>query len=313
MSSVKRRKKKRFRRRKRWPILLVSLVLLACLGFLAGQEEPVSENINESVSSGSSLAVHFLDVGQGDCALLICDGHAMLIDAGDNGQGTKIQDYLKKQGVERLDYLLLTHPDADHIGGAPVIITKFEIEQVFMSDCEKESATYEKVLDTLEYRYLKWFMPAVGSTYPLGSAEIRIVGPGKKYEDSNNSSLVLLVEHGENTFLFTGDTQEEAEADLVASWNKSISVDVLKLAHHGSKTSTGEALLDTINPQYAVISCGEGNSYGFPHAQPLNYLRERGVEVFRTDEQGSITVISDGTTISWNMAPSTTWQVGEPD
>lgn len=327
MIKVKKRKKKRFRRRKRWPILLVSLLVLACLGVLAGlggfhiyegnqnveeqtgqseSSNSVSENINEE----SLLEVHFIDVGQGDCALLFCDGHAMLIDSGDYGQGTRIQAYLKKQGVEKLDYLVLTHPDADHIGGAPVIITKFEIEHVFMSDCTKDTAAYAKVLDALEYRYLKWFMPEIGSSYALGSAKVTIVGPRGQYEDSNNSSLVLLVEHGENTFLFTGDAQEEAEADLVNSWDKSISVDVLKLAHHGSKTSTGGALLDAIHPQYAVISCGENNSYGFPHAQPLNYLRERNIQVFRTDEQGSIVVSSDGVILSWNMAPSTTWQTG---
>ena len=309
----KMRKKKRYRR-KHWPILLVSLIVLVLIGLLAGVVQlsvgEVPPAVEESIGGNSPLAVHFIDVGQGDCALVLCDGHAMLIDAGDYAQGTKIQAYLKKQGVDQLDYLVLTHPDADHIGGAPVIITKFEIEQVFMSDCNKESATYEKVLDALEYRYLKWSMPPVGSTFSLGDAKITFVGPVKQYEDSNNSSLVLLVEHGKNCFLFTGDAEEEAEEDLNDSWDRNRSVDVLKVAHHGSKTSTDKAFLDRIKPDYAVISCGEGNPYGFPHAQPLNYLREHGVEVFRTDEQGSIVVMSDGTTLSWNMPPSISWQVG---
>lgn len=310
-------------RRRYFPLLLVSLILLAGVGVFAGlvniqetqppaqEEVDVSSNEAISISEKSSLEVHYIDVGQGDCALLTCDGHAMLIDAGDDSKGTKIQAYLIKQGVEQLDYLVLSHPDADHIGGAPVIITKFDITQVFMPEYEKDSFTYEKVLDALEYRYMQWMMPTTGSIYQLGGAKVTFLGPDRKYEDSNNSSLILLIEHGKNTFLFTGDAEAESEKALVKGWGTQVRVDVLKAAHHGSKTSTGEKLLDTIKPQYAVISCGEDNPYGFPHAQTLNNLRARGIEVFRTDEQGSIVVTSDRETLTWNCPPSTTWQVGE--
>ena len=313
--------------RRNLSVLLVALFLLAVLGILADKtvgisgnpadrQEPSSAESAESAESDtllteSSLEVHFLDVGQSDCTLVISDGHAMLIDCGDENQGTKIQFYLKKQGIEQLDYLILTHPDADHIGGAPVIITKFDIDQVYMSGYEKDNATYRKVIDALEYRYFTWSIPEPGSSFSLGGATVTMLGPNKRYSDSNNNSLVLKLQHGENTFLFTGDAEESAEKNLVETYGNnrerstapSLEATVLKVGHHGSSTSTGESFLDTVNPKYAVISCGKDNSYGFPHSQTLKSLNTRNIQLFRTDEQGTITVTSDGTTLTWNCPP----------
>lgn len=259
----------------------------------------------------SEMKVHFIDVGQGDATLIQSGDAAMLIDAGDDTKGTLLQNYLQKQGVTKLDYLILTHPDADHIGGAPVIVTKFEVDRVFMSNFEKDNKTYRKLIQALDDKRLSFETPAAGSRYRLGDAEVTILAPVKEYEDPNNASIALIVYNGENSFLFTGDAEEEAENDLLTQAT-SVRADVYQAGHHGSRTSSSIAFMQAVNPAYAVISCQEGNSYGHPHAQTMNRFRERGMKVFRTDEQGSIIAVSDGSEITWNCAPSESWQAGEP-
>lgn len=265
---------------------------------------------HQTDSEASVVKIHFIDVGQGDATLIQCGEHVMLIDAGDNDKGTAVQLYLTKQGVKKLDYLILTHPDADHIGGADVVITKFAIDRVFMADFEKDNQTYREVTDALASKKLKWTTPSPGTVYSLGTAEFTILAPNDTYEDPNNASIALLLQNGDTGFLFTGDGEEEAEEDILAN-GLCVEADVYKAGHHGSDTASCEAFLEAADPDYAVISCGEGNSYGHPHAAVLNSLRAMGIQVFRTDEQGSIIAESDGTKITWNCAPSETWQTGE--
>lgn len=259
----------------------------------------------------SNLTVHFINVGQGDATLFICDGEAMLLDAGDTTSGTEIQLYLKKNGVEKLKYLILTHPDEDHIGGADVIITKYDIDNVFMSSYEKETKAYQELIGALEYRWYQWSTPAVGSTYTLGNAVFTVIAPNKNYVGENDSSIGILFVHGENKFLFTGDAEEEAENDIINN-GINLDCDVYKAGHHGSKTSSSLNLLAAATPEYVVVSCGENNTYGHPHAEPMNSFRSLGMKLFRTDEQGTIVVASDGTNLVWNMAPTDSWKAGEP-
>jgi len=264
-------------------------------------------------SAQSELAVHFIDVGQGDSTLILCDGEAMLIDAGNNDKGTTVQLYLTKQNVSSLKYVIGTHPDADHIGGLDVILYKFDCETVIMPDKPDDSdisATYRDVLDTMEQQDYKNTLPVVGDTYSLGSASFTILGPSEEYGDTNNCSVAILLKHGENSFLFTGDAESKEEKDIVES-GLDVDADVYKVGHHGSNSSSSPALLNAVTPKYAVISCGEGNSYGHPHAETLNHLRSMGVQVFRTDEQGSILATSDASTLTWDCSPSETWLAGE--
>lgn len=258
----------------------------------------------------SELTVHFIDVGQGDCTLIVCDGEAMLIDAGNNDKGTAVQLYLTKQGIDSLKYVIGTHPDADHIGGLDVVLYKFDCGTVILPDKSSDTATYRDVIDVMEEKGYRNTLPVVGNAYALGSAVFTIVGPAGSYDDSNNCSVALLLEHGENAFLFTGDAESEAEEDMLES-GISLDADVYQVGHHGSSSSSTEAFLDAVTPEYAVISCGAGNFYGHPHAETLNHLRERGVQVFRTDEQGTITVTSDGSSLVWSCSPSETWQSGD--
>lgn len=275
-------------------------------------ETEVQEGGADTTVTAESIAtmeVHFIDVGQGDATLIKNGDYTMLIDAAENDKGSAVQLYLQKQGVEKLDYLILTHTDSDHIGGADVIIEKFQVDTVFMGDYEKDTATYRDVIQALDSKGLTWRQPEVGSEYALGDATFTIIAPNASYNNPNDTSIGLILHKGERSFVFTGDA-EAAEEDIVSN-GINLDADVFKSGHHGSKTSSDEALLDAISPTYAVISCGEGNSYGFPHARTLNNLRARGVQVFRTDEQGSIVATCDGQEITWNCAPSETWQVGE--
>lgn len=280
-------------------ILLLIYILLHLKGKICIQS-PYEGTRFEASESVGILEVHYINVGQGDCTFLTCDGQTMLIDCGDFSQGTAIQNYLIKQGVEKIDYLILTHPDADHIGGAPVIITKFDIGRIFMSGYEKENRTYERLLESMKYKYYFWETPVASDTVNLGSAEVVFVGPVDEYEDPNNSSLSFIVYNGNTSFLFSGDAESQAEYDMVLS-QADLCADVYKVGHHGSNTSSSTAFLSAIKPEYAVISCGAENEYGHPHSDVLEALELMGAETFRTDTQGTIIAVSDGERIRWNQ------------
>lgn len=296
-------------------LLAVVLSMLLMSGCIGQNQQQSTERTEDSAftESKENLEVHFIDVGQGDATLIRQGEHAMLIDAGDNSKGTAVQAYLQMQNIEKLDYVIGTHPDSDHIGGLDVILYKFEWDTVMMPDVDKDTRTYEDVIKVIQDKNRQVTVPKAGETYSLGMAEFTIVCPQKNdYGDnSNNYSIGLRLEFGENHFLFTGDAEEEAEQDMLAS-GMDLSADVFKAAHHGSDTANTEDFLETVDPDAVVISCGVENSYGHPRAAVMNQLRQMGVEVYRTDEQGTIVVYSDGENIIWNCSASESWKAGEP-
>lgn len=307
--------------RKQYFLAAILFVLILVLLF-APDFKKIQDSIENSLpsfqkqqeikkSSLTQMQVHFLDIGQGDSTLITCGEHSMLVDAGNNSKGTAIQDTLQYQGITELDYVVGTHPDADHIGGLDVIITKFPSGALLMPDYEKDTKTYEEVIRAASYRHLKIIHPKAGTTYQLGDASFTILGPIKKYSNANDNSICFLLQHGDNRFLFTGDAEEEAEADMLAG-AIDISADVYKVPHHGSRTATSEAFFQKVRPVYAVISCGQDNSYGHPHAEVLNRLRSSAVQMFRTDDQGTITATSDGRNITFDRPASDNWTSGEP-
>ena len=284
-------------------------------GIADSQDVAGSQGITDSRSAAapasvlSELQVHFIDVGQGDATLIICGNDSMLIDAGDNNKGTAVQLYLQKQGIEDLTYLIGTHPDSDHIGGLDVIMTKFDCGTVIMPDVASDTATYRDVIDTMTYRNYKNTLPQVGDIYSLGDAEFTIIAPNDEYSDDNNSSVGIRLAHGNNVFLFTGDAEAEAETDILQN-GIDLRADVLHVGHHGSDTSGSQDFIEKVSPTYAVISCGTDNPYGHPHEQTLTTLKEHGIQIFRTDTQGSIVAVSNGESITWNMEPSQNWNAG---
>ena len=295
---------------KRFLLAVIALVLAAVYPV---QEQLTKETGGTAVSDGSTLEVHYLDIGQGDCTLIRQGDHAMLIDAGNNSKGTTVQAYLENQGIDHLDYVIGTHPDADHIGGLDVIIYKFDCGKVMMPDYSKDTQTYDDVIQAAKSKDYQIAHPKAGEEYTLGEAEVTVVCPVKDSygSNANDYSIGVRVQLGKNSFLFTGDAEEHSEEDMVSS-GENLKADIYKAAHHGSRTANTEDFLKAVDPQYVVISCGEGNTYGHPHAEVLNRLREMGIQIFRTDDQGTIVAVSDGQTIAFNASPSDNWTPGEP-
>ena len=249
-----------------------------------------------------TLEVHYLDVGQGDATFIKCGDMWMLIDAGDNNQGINVQSYLETQGISKIDYVIGTHPDADHIGGLDVVISSFECGKILMPDEKKDTKTYKDVIEAIDDKKYKVTLPEVGKTYELDEAEFTIIAPNDNYDDANNESIGILLKYGESSFLFTGDVEEDGEQDILKN-GIDIHADVYKAAHHGSRTSSCDELLEAVKPKSIVISCGEDNSYGHPHAAILNYCLSNNIPIYRTDKQGTIVAKSDGKNITWNMSP----------
>lgn len=248
----------------------------------------------------SGLKVHYIDVGQADSILVQQGDSNMLIDAGNNADANTVVEYLKSQNVSKLDFLVLTHPHEDHIGGADAVIKDFDINTVYMPKVTTTTKTFKDVVLAMKNKDYKATAPNPGDTFKLGDADCTILSPiNSEKGDLNTYSIVLKVQYGNNKFLFTGDAQASNEQDMINA-DYDLSADVLKVGHHGSHTSTSEDFLNAVNPQYAVISCGKGNDYGHPHKEVMERLQAKGIPVYRTDEAGSIICTSDGETITFN-------------
>ena len=268
---------------------ITAILLLLCLLLCGCSTKPTTT----TPSVQEQLWVHFIDVGQADSILLECDGKFALVDGGNVSDGQAVAAYLLMQGVQKLDLVVATHPHEDHIGGLSDVIDLIPVDTVWSSPIPNETNPVRAFLKSVSNRGLEVLQPKVGQVFNLGTATITVIGPVKDYEDVNNLSIILMVQHGDNRFLLTGDMERVAENDLIES-GADLKADVLKVGHHGSETSTGYRFLREVMPSYAVISCGKDNSYGHPHEDPLSRLRDAEVAVLRTDESSTIIARSDG-------------------
>lgn len=271
--------------------IIVSLVLALIL-FVVGYFG------RKNVSQNDYVSVHFIDVSHGDCQLIeLPEGKTMLIDAGDNGTEDRIIDYIESLGIKKIDYLVATHPHADHIGGMAEVIANFDIGEIYMPKIQNNTKTFEDMLDVIGEKNLTITSAESGKVlfdYSGVRAEILSPKKGETYEEMNNYSAVLMLQCGDKRFLFMGDAEKDVEEEIL---KKDLDADVLKVGHHGSTTSSSKKFLEKVSPEYAVISCGEGNDYGHPHKETINNLKKIAKEILRTDKSGTIVMRCDGSNI----------------
>ncbi len=299
--------------------ILVVLVVVCIAGFLSHRGEsiqplveyfPFLEEIfpQESVPAGApvmdgaGLRVHILDVGQADCILIQGPEKVLVIDGGESGDASTIIQYLQKQGVERIDYYLNTHPHSDHYGGITQVMQAIPTGEFFHHPVPEEhtptTRSYQKLIQYLLDSKTKTTVLDPGDTLDLGGgAVLTILAPLEGYEDMNNNSLVGRLTFGERAFLFTGDAEKKSEKAILES-GVEISADVYSIPHHGSNTGMTQKFLDQVKPQYATISVGKDNDYGHPHRDTIQRLSEGEIPCLRTDLLGNIVFETDGKTLS---------------
>lgn len=271
-------------------MLEILFVLLSLLTGCAQQPQSLPEN--------SSFEVHYIDVGQADSALVLCDGYSMLIDGGNVADSDLVAAYLKKESIDELDYVICTHAHEDHVGGLSGALSVASAENILAPETVADTKAYKNFVSKAEAQGVPIEHPSAGDTFELGSSTVTILGPVKESaDDLNNTSIVLKVTYGDTSFLFTGDAEYEEEHEILDA-GYDISADVLKVGHHGSDTSTSYLWLREVMPEYAVISVGIDNSYGHPDETVLSRLRDEGAEIYRTDIQGDIIAVSDGKSVS---------------
>jgi len=261
------------------------------------------------------LVVHYIDIGQADCMLLECGGETMLIDGGYLDRAEEVVEYLQEQNIDKLELVVGTHPHGDHIGATPTVMAAYETDEIWSGPITYTNETVIYFRNAAAARNLTIHYPQPGETYELGDALVTVLGPVKTYyEDTNDLSLVLMVEYGETRFLFTGDMEMMAEDDMLDYWNDDsiFQADVLKVGHHGSYSSTGYRFLRAVMPTYGVICVGGNNEYGHPHDEPISRLKDAEVSIYRTDKMYDIVAVSDGydITFTWGNQYAQPWTPG---
>lgn len=242
-----------------------------------------------TIPQDNNLRVYCLDVGQGDSILITNNNKTMLIDASTNEMGSRVVKYLNDLGIKKIDYLVGTHPHEDHIGGLDNVIKNFDIGTIYMPNVVATTKTYEEVIDAISAKKLKVTSPKTGDKFTVGNVECEVMSIRNDKDDYNNCSIVIKMDFNNVSYLFTGDAEESVESSR--KWPH---IDVLKVGHHGSNTSSSKKFLEQIKPEVALISVGQGNTYGHPTQATLKRLSNIGAKIYRTDENGTILLIEKG-------------------
>ena len=276
----------------------------------AEQEAAVEEQEDIVEEPQYNMTVHFLDVGQGLSILAQSDDQTLIYDGGDSDKSSFVVAYLKEQGVTDIDYLISSHYDSDHVNGLIGCLNAFDVENVICSDYVHDSDTYQSFISTAQSKGLELQHPAVGTAFTFGTGSFEILAPAQiDQNDSNNNSVAIKLTNGDNSFIFTGDAESSSESAMCAS-GINLDCDVLVPGHHGSATATSWEFLESTVPEYAVISCGVDNQYGHPDKDTMDKLQSMDIQVYRTDKQGTITVTSDGTNLTWSTDPCNDYTPG---
>ncbi|SFK75286.1 Metal-dependent hydrolase, beta-lactamase superfamily II [Paenibacillus sp. 1_12] len=282
-----------------WKVWMMGLVLLAMTGCSIMTMDTESAGATTILRADGKLQVLFLDVGQGGSQLLISpSGKTMLIDAGNNDKEQMMLDYLQQYQIKKLDIVIGTHPDADHIGGLDKVIDHTIVDSIYMPKISSNTRTFESLLESISNKKLKVQTAKAGLSLDWDKAvQVEMIGPAAVYDNANNMSAVVKITYGTTSFLLTGDAESASEKDMIKS-GVDLSATVLGVGHHGSKTSTSLSFLNKVNPQYAIIQSGKDNNYGHPDETILSRLKKAGAVVYRNDLQGTVSLVSDGTNVT---------------
>lgn len=285
-------------------VITIVIVLICNFGKIVNNNYNNTYNLNNETNiinketvdfKNDELQVLFFYVGQADCTLIKYNDQTMLIDAGNNEDGNNIADYLLKQGIKSINYLIGTHSDEDHIGGIDDIINKLDIANFYMPEVGKEEINYKNAVIAADSKNIKLSYPNKGDKFEIGEVNCEIMS-AMKYDNisDNNSSIVISANYKNNKFLFMGDAEKEVENSR--SWDK---VDVLKVGHHGSNTASSKEFLEQVSPKYSVIEVGKNNKYRLPSNKTIERINDVGSKIIRTDiNQSSFLMTSDGEEIS---------------
>lgn len=264
----------------------------------------VTTNVKQTINeSSSNLKIYFVDVGQADCILINDNNEYGLIDAGNNEDGEKIVKYFKDLGITKFKYVFGTHAHEDHIGGMDNIIENFQIEHFYMPDTITTTRTFEEVLDALEEKNIAFETPEEDENLTFSDTVFKVLHVGKDKRDLNDTSIVLKLTYKNASYLFMGDATSSVEKDIL---DKDIKSDVLKVGHHGSQYSSTISFLKKASPKYAIIEVGKNNSYNHPKEVTLKKLEDLGTKIYRTDEDGTIILTSDGENMSFETVKTDT-------
>ncbi|WP_459477685.1 ComEC/Rec2 family competence protein [Clostridium saccharoperbutylacetonicum] len=282
--------------------LVLFIFMISCSKNENMQTEKADTNtITETKINGNMVKIHYIDVGQGDSELIQVEDKNILIDAGTSDR--KALDYLKSLGVKKLDYVIATHPHEDHIGSMDDVIKAFDIGKFYSPKVTTTTKTFENMINALKEKNLKLTVPKVSDELTIGNATLTFLAPNNnQYENLNNYSIVCKLKYGNTSFIFMGDAEEISEGEILQK-QLDIKADVIKVGHHGSRSSSTKAFLEKVNPKYAVISCEKGNDYGHPHKVTIDKLNAKNINVFRTDLEGTIIATSDSNEITFNTKP----------
>lgn len=255
--------------------------------------------------------IHVLDVGQGLSVLVESQGKYLLYDGGDRDKSSFVVSYLKQLGISQLDYMIASHYDSDHLNGLVGALNTTEVKQILAPEYTTNTRVFESFQRTVASKNIPKEQPKVGNTYSFGDASFQILSPsGTEYSNANDYSIAIRIVDGETSFLITGDAEAKSEAEMCQT-GLSLDSDVYVMGHHGSGTSTSWDLLQKSTPEYAILSCGTGNSYGHPHIEAMEKLKAMEIELLRTDKQGTILASTDGKTITWNISPCNDYSPGD--